>query len=141
MPAASKRYIFWTLFTCFIIYSIVVYTSGTEQDNGKENLTEQAKKGKLLYQKYNCTSCHQLYGLGGYMGPDLTNTISAPGKGHIYVKALLKGGTQRMPNFQLSDPEIEELTAYLDYVDKTGISPVKYFRFNYDGTIEQEARK
>ncbi len=37
-----------------------------------------AAAGKLLYQKYNCQACHQIYGLGGYMGPDLTNVYSAP---------------------------------------------------------------
>ena len=101
-------------------------------------MTEGAQKGKLLFQKYNCTACHQLYGLGGYMGPDLTNAMSRSGIGEMYVRALLQNGTERMPNFHLSEEEIKSLVAYLKYVDKTGISPVKKFEINYDGTITQK---
>lgn len=101
-------------------------------------MTEEAQIGKLLFQKYNCTACHQLYGLGGYMGPDLTNMISSPGKGEIYARTLLQTGTQRMPNFHLTEEEINSMVAYLKYVDKTGISPVKKFKINFDGTISQK---
>lgn len=122
----------------FFIYTVFVFTIGTDEDSGKNLMTEDAQTGKLLFQKYNCTACHQLYGLGGYMGPDLTNMISAPGKGEIYAHAFLQTGTQRMPNFHLSDEEIRSLVAYLKYVDKTGISPVKKFEINFDGTITQK---
>jgi nitric oxide reductase subunit C len=101
-------------------------------------MTEDAQAGKLLYQKYNCTACHQLYGLGGYMGPDLTNMVSSPGKGEMYARAFLQAGTQRMPNFNLLEDEIKSLVAYLKYVDKTGTSPVKKFEINFDGTITQK---
>lgn len=136
MSTLVKRRIFWSLFISFIIYTIVVDTIGSDEDNGKSFLTEEAKTGKLLYQKYNCVACHQLYGLGGYMGPDLTNVVSEKGKGELYVKAFLIGGTQKMPNFHLADNEIAALVAYLKYVDKTGLSPVKEFRTKWDGTIE-----
>lgn len=101
-------------------------------------MTAEAQKGKLLFQKYNCTACHQLYGLGGYMGPDLTNVMSKEGIGEMYVRAFLQNGTQRMPNFNFSEDEIKSLVGYLKYVDKTGISPVKNFEINYDGTITQK---
>lgn len=110
----------------FIAYTAVVLTVGTDEDKGKRFLTENAKHGNLLYKKYNCTACHQLFGLGGYMGPDLTNTMSTPGKGAPYARVMLKFGTQRMPNFNLSDDEVEALVEYLTYVDKSGTSPVRY---------------
>lgn len=72
------------------------------------------------------------------MGPDLTNVISTENKGPAYVKAFLKSGTQRMPDFKLSEVEMEQLIEYLTYVDKTGISPVKKFEVRYDGTITQK---
>ena len=138
MSSFSKRFIFWSLVILFSVDTIIVYTSGTEEDKGHYFLTQEAKKGKLLFQKYNCTACHQFYGLGGYMGPDLTNVISTDGKGEQYVKAFLMNGTQRMPNFHMSEEEIISLTEYLTYVDKTGISPVKKFDINLDGTITQK---
>lgn len=138
MSTRLKRIFFWSLFLLFIVDGIIIYTSGAENDPGKQFLTEGAKKGKLLFQEYNCISCHQIYGLGGYMGPDLTNVISAPGKGEIFVKALIQAGTQRMPNFHFGTSEVNELTEYLNYVDKTGISPVRNFEIKYDGTITQK---
>jgi nitric oxide reductase subunit C len=104
-------------------YSFVVYTDGTAVKKGKLN-GPQAVKGHLLYQEYNCTACHQLYGLGGYLGPDLTNVMSAPGKGEVYVGAILQSGTSRMPNFHFSKDDIEALSAYLRRVDESGKFPI-----------------
>lgn len=139
MSTKLKRIFFWTLFLLFIADGFVIYTSGTENDAGKGFLTEEAKKGKILFQEYNCISCHQLYGLGGYMGPDLTNVISTQGKGEFYVKSFIQNGTQKMPNFHLGETDVNALTEYLVYVDKTGISPVRNFEIKYDGTITQKS--
>lgn len=141
MTKQTKRLIFGILFAFFIIYTFAVDTIGTSQDKGERWLTEDAKKGKLVYQEFNCTACHQIYGLGGYMGPDLTNVISATGKGPAYAKAFLQGGTQRMPNFNLSEEKMKQLIAFLTYIDKTGISPVKKFNTNSDGTISEDSTK
>ncbi len=95
-----------------------------------------AADGKLLFQKYNCQACHQIYGLGGYMGPDLTNVYSTPNKGSLYINAFLQNGTNRMPNFHLSQQEISSLTAYLATVDSTGNSPILKHKTSWYGSIE-----
>jgi nitric oxide reductase subunit C len=135
MRLNTKRFISAVLIASFFIYSIVIYTTGTSVDKGEKWRTEQSMKGKLLFQRKNCIACHQIYGLGGFMGPDLTNVISAPGKGSMYVKAFLQNGTERMPNFHLTDGEKDEIVAFLSYADKTGVSPVKRFTINFDGTV------
>jgi nitric oxide reductase subunit C len=140
MRLNTKRFISAILITSFFIYSIVIYTTGTSVDKGKSYITEQSKNGKLLFQKKNCIACHQIYGLGGYMGPDLTNVISSPGKGPVYIKAFLQNGTTRMPNFQLTETEKDEIVAFLTYADKTGVSPVKKFEINYDGTVNWKGK-
>jgi nitric oxide reductase subunit C len=137
MIPTPKRYIFLTLVSLFFIYSLAVYTTGTATDRGVAMISERSRRGKLLFQKYNCTACHQLYGLGGYMGPDLTNVIFAKGKGPVYARAFLQSGTQRMPDFHMSAEEMDDIVAYLTYVDRTGISPVTDFKINSDGTISQ----
>ncbi len=109
--------LFVFLFCCFSIYTLVVYTTGTNVLSPEMN--ENAVKGKILYQKYNCTACHQLFGLGGYLGPELTTTISQPGKGPLYASALLSTGTLRMPDFHLSKEEINQIVEFLKYVDST----------------------
>lgn len=138
MSTRLKRIFFWSLFLLFVVDGYIIYTSGADNDPGKEFLTEGAKKGKLLFQQYNCIACHQLYGLGGYMGPDLTNVMSAPGKCESFVKIFMQSGTQRMPNFHLTESEVNELSEYLNYTDKTGISPVRNFEIKLDGTITQK---
>lgn len=141
MSTNYKRLYFWGLFVLFIFYSVFIYISGGNNNPGKEFLTEEAKKGKLLFQENNCISCHQFYGLGGYMGPDLTNVMSAPGKGSVYVKSFIQNGTLKMPNFNLNDEEVNAITEYLNYVDKTGISPVRNFKIEIDGTITQKTKE
>jgi len=101
----------------FLVYTGFVYTSGTSCTAVVMNA--EAVEGKLVFQKYNCTACHQLYGLGGYLGPDLTTTLSQPGKNEHYIKAILKTGTKRMPNHHLSDKEINSLIAFLNYTNET----------------------
>jgi len=114
---------FLTLFSAYLVYSATVYTYGTRDTiQVKESAVPQIVYGKILYQQYNCVACHQLYGLGGYLGPELTTTYSDPAKGELFMRTLLKGGGLRMPNFGLNEAEINGLISYLKYVDSTAIS-------------------
>lgn len=114
---------FISLFVAYLVYSIVVYTKGTEKNNvvSTDELT-QIKKGSLLFQQYNCSSCHQLYGLGGYLGPELTTAYSDPARGELFMKAFLKAGGQRMPNFYFKEEEINALISFLKHVDESAIT-------------------
>jgi len=102
---------------------MLVYSKGTA---GKISFSmaqqQNINKGKKIFQQYNCTSCHQLYGLGGYLGPELTTAWSDPNRGELYMKAFLKGGGPRMPNFHFKNDEIEAIVSYLKYVDSTAIT-------------------
>ncbi len=69
------------------------------------------------------------------MGPDLTNVISSEGKGKAYAEVFLRNGTFRMPRFDLTNEQIRQLVAYLEYVDKTGQSPLREYEQNADGSI------
>ena len=63
----KKIWIFLTLFFAFATYSSWIYTGAT--DYGTVMTTRQ-QLGKKIYQEYNCQSCHQIFGLGGYLGPE-----------------------------------------------------------------------
>jgi nitric oxide reductase subunit C len=117
-----KLTVFISLMTLFFIYSAIVYTSGTETVATKMN--DSAIEGKLLFQKHNCTACHQLYGLGGYLGPELTTVLSQPGR-ELYARAILQTGTQRMPNFKLSERDINCIVEFLKYVDATAVTYIR----------------
>ncbi|PKL95336.1 MAG: nitric-oxide reductase [Gammaproteobacteria bacterium HGW-Gammaproteobacteria-8] len=119
----------------FAVYSVVVYTGGTETLH-LEPIGDEARVGQQVFQHYNCIACHQFYGLGGYMGPDLTNVIS--NRGPAYARAFIVGGTARMPAFGLSEDEVDALIAYLTFVDSTGRYPPENFAVSWYGTVAQE---
>ncbi len=101
-------------------------------------MSSKAIAGEQVYQDFNCAACHQLYGLGGYLGPDLTNVISLPEKGPEYVHSIINSGVQAMPKFNLSDKKRNQLVAFLTHVDKTGFYPNRDATFSEDGWVDIE---
>jgi nitric oxide reductase subunit C len=123
------------LIAVFLFYSAVIYNlADVEAKEGKPGPV--VLDGWRLWQKKNCQSCHQLYGLGGYMGPDLTNTASNPAKGKDYMAVFIKNGTNRMPNFHLTDTEVNHIVCFLAWVDKSGSSVVPSRAVNWLGNYE-----
>lgn len=119
----GKILLFLLLMTGYLTYSAIVYTRGTQNTVRMTGpLPASVKAGKTIYENYNCTSCHQLYGLGGYLGPELTTAYSDPLRGPVFMKAFLQGGGPRMPNFRFSEAQINSLLSYLQYVDSTAIT-------------------
>lgn len=112
----------------FSIYNFFIYTSKDRVTPIK--LSSKAIAGQKLWQNNNCWSCHQIYGLGGYLGPDLTNIYSKKNKGPHYVKAFLNSGVKSMPKFNFSESEKTAIIAYLKTIDSTGYYP------NYDAEIQ-----
>lgn len=130
--------VFVLIVSGFLLYSFSIYLNPFQ---GKAQLSEAeiqaAAQGKLIWQKYNCQSCHQLYGLGGYLGPDLTNAASEPGKGEPFIKAMIQAGTSQMPSFKISDEEFQQLMEFMKALDKTGHSDPRNFSIHINGTISQ----
>jgi nitric oxide reductase subunit C len=131
----NNRAIFGAMCAAFAVYSAVVYTSGTETPH-LEPISDDARVGQRVFQQYNCIACHQFYGLGGYMGPDLTNVIS--NRGAAFARAFIVSGTARMPNFGLSKEEVDALIVYLTFVDNTARYPPENYAVSWYGTVAQE---
>ena len=129
-----KKWLYGLLVLSFAVYTGRVY----RLPGPRESMDRQALEGKMIWQKKNCTACHQLYGLGGFLGPDLTNVMSSPGRSPEYIRAFVTGGTATMPSFQLSDDEFESLVAFLRHVDSSGKSDPRRFAINLDGTIQHK---
>jgi nitric oxide reductase subunit C len=138
MAGSAKRWILGSLCAAFAVYSLYVYTAGTESAPGRP-LTPSVKAGLDLFQQKNCVACHQFYGLGGYMGPDLTNVVSDPDKGGVYARSFLESGTSRMPDYGFSESEIDDLIQFLEFVDATGQYPPKQPELRWYGTVAYDA--
>ena len=105
----------------FTFYNTIIYTSKT--DYGTIHLSKKAIQGENIWYQNNCNSCHQIYGLGGYIGPDLTNVYSNKNKNEYYLKAMLNSGVKSMPKFKFNGTEKEALIQFLKEVDQTGYYP------------------
>lgn len=95
-----------------------------ELTNAK-NITPAVKDGQDVWHKYNCINCHTLFGEGAYYAPDLTKITQL--RGEAYLTAYMKDPSQfydeqrhrrLMPKQDLSDTEIKNLIAFLDWVSK-----------------------
>lgn len=135
MTDNKKLLILIILTVSFLGYSAVLYTEPPAQKGEAYALDTPENQGKILWQEKNCTSCHQFYGLGGHLGPDLTNVTSK--RSPAYIEAFLKSGTDVMPNFNLTQDEVDALMAFLKAVDNSGESDPRTFKIKLDGTISK----
>lgn len=81
-------------------------------------LTAGQEAGKRLFQAQNCSSCHSIGGVGGSVGPDLSQVGSRRDLAwlHEYIENPKgKNPAARMPSFlpPLSHQEVEWLAQYL----------------------------
>ena len=90
-----------------------------------ENITAEVIEGKHVWHRSNCINCHTLFGEGAYYAPDLTKITKQ--RGEAYLTAFLRNPSQfyseevhrrLMPNPNLSDTEIAQVIAFLDWVSE-----------------------
>lgn len=136
-PAMSIRpvHTYFFLSLSFLAFSISIYLKPAL---AAPSAKHEASQGRLVWQKYNCQSCHQLYGLGGYLGTDLTNVYSAPGKGEPWIRAMLKTGNAPMPPFEMPEEEIADLIAFLKETDASGRAHPREFVLLPTGMIQRK---
>ncbi len=134
MVALDGRGVMAAFCAVFAVYSAYVYTAGTKTPEPSA-LSRNVRNGLALFQENNCIACHQFYGLGGYMGPDLTNVVSAPGKGAEYARAFIENGTARMPDFNFTAAEIDDLIHFMEFVAASGRYPARDPVIRWNGTV------
>lgn len=127
-------FIFLGLVVLYLFYNMVIYTNKT--DYGHVKLSSEAIKGETLWLKNNCNACHQIYGLGGYLGPDLTNAYSESGKSEEVLKTIMISGVKSMPKFNFTAAEQNALLQFLKEIDKTGYYPNRNVKFQFTGWVE-----
>ena len=120
-----------TLVSTYLMYTGYMYTKLPDAVTE----TPEAAHGKRIWQQYNCNACHQFYGQGGFLGPDLTNVMAR--RDTAYVRALITYGSYNMPNLHLSNEEVTHLMAFLQAVNATGNADLRSFKIQQNGTIQQ----
>jgi nitric oxide reductase subunit C len=88
-----------------------------------DKITPAVTHGKDVWHANNCINCHTLFGEGAYYAPDLTKITKH--RGEAYLQAYLRDPSKfydekkhrrLMPKQDLSDKDITDLIAFLDWV-------------------------
>lgn len=97
----------------------------------RENITESVARGKHLWEENNCIGCHSLIGEGAYFAPELGNVYLRRG-GEASFKPYLRAwmnaqplnipGRRQMPNFHLTDAEIDDLADFLKWTSEMDVN-------------------
>ena len=98
------------------------------QRDNRANLDDSALRGKHIWETRNCIGCHTLMGEGAYFAPELGNVYAR--RGPEFIKTWMKiqptgaPGRRQMPNFQLTDAQLDDLVAFLKYA--SGVNTSKW---------------
>ena len=95
-----------------------------KRDN-HEALTPQVVLGKKVWEDNDCIGCHTLLGEGAYFAPELGNVYNRFGNSTEAIVGFIKSrpvegipGRRSMPQFNLSDEELEAVAAFLKYASE-----------------------
>ena len=122
---SMARNIFYggTVFFFLLFLALTFDTiSALPKRNNRANLTPAVEDGKKVWETRNCIGCHTLLGEGAYFAPELGNVYKRRGPDFIkgWIKAQPTGapGRRQMPQFNLTDKELDDLVAFLKYASE-----------------------
>ena len=129
MTKSMARNIFYggSLFFIVIVIGLSVHSHKyiVDVSTDKETLTESVVQGKHIWEEKACINCHTILGEGAYYAPELGNVMTRWGviddpedafetmKGWMEAQPSGIDGRRQMPQFNLSDEEIRNLTDFL----------------------------
>lgn len=88
----------------------------------RENITDSVVRGKHIWETRQCIGCHTLLGEGAYFAPELGNVYTR--RGGEFIKAWIKAqptgapGRRQMPQFNLTDQELDDMVAFLKWMSE-----------------------
>jgi len=134
LTKSAARNIFYGGSAFFLLVFLVLtgmshsYVVNTSTD--AKGLTDSVARGKWLWEKHACINCHTLLGEGAYFAPELGNVWVRYGgrKNAKDARETLKAwminqptgvpGRRQMPNFKLTDAELDDLVNFLEWVSR-----------------------
>ena len=136
---ARNIYYGGSVFFFLVLIALTVDTvRGSHKTDNSQNMTEQVIAGKRIWEVNNCIGCHTLLGEGAYFAPELGNVYTRFGESTEAIKAFIKSrpvdgipGRRSMPQFNLTEDELEEIAQFLKYVD--GIKTARDWPPNIQG--------
>jgi nitric oxide reductase subunit C len=93
-------------------------------------LTASVEHGKRVWEQNSCINCHTILGEGAYFAPELGNVFiryggdKDPAGARDALKSWMQAqptgipGRRQMPQFNLTDPELDALVDFFAWVSK-----------------------
>jgi len=124
MSDNAAKAIFWagTLISLVIFAVLTIDTFGQfDELTHADKLDDHVVAGKQAFERHNCNDCHTLLGFGAYYAPDLTRAHKRLGEDAIKRRlaepdVVFADSWRKMPQQNLTDEEIEAITAFLSWV-------------------------
>lgn len=94
----------------------LAFTAATPMTREGTTLTAAEAAGQSIYERFGCSTCHTIGGIGGDRGPELTTFGTKPdAQERVLLHFTGIGGPPQslMPGYQLSEAELRSLAAYL----------------------------
>ncbi|MCJ8170833.1 c-type cytochrome [Atopomonas sediminilitoris] len=125
---ARNIYYGGSMFFVLLLLGLAWHTEKVIPERSNDlQLTESVVRGKLVWEQNNCIGCHTLLGEGAYFAPELGNVFVRRG-GEESFKAFFKGwmaaqplnvpGRRAMPQFNLSETEVDDLAEFLKWTSQ-----------------------
>jgi nitric oxide reductase subunit C len=128
---ARLFFLLGTLLFALLFIGLTIDTLGRiPKQTNDSKLTEEAKRGKEIWDKNNCMGCHTILGEGGYYAPELTKVVER--RGEEWIKVFIKDpqamypGERKMVKYNFTDGQISDVIAFLKWVgemDLNGFPP------------------
>lgn len=131
--------VFVLVIASLLVSLLVFMTTGPKEKTQGTQFNTKALLGKKVWQDNQCGSCHAIYGLGGHLGPDLTNVSGR--RGEHYIQWILQSGKNKMPAFSFNKDEIGGLLAYFETLQQSGVYPLPTLWHNAYGQAQNTNNK
>ena len=112
-----------SLFFILLFVGIVLHSEREiPQRSNAAALTPEVVAGKKIWETRNCVGCHSLLGEGAYFAPELGNVYKR--RGPEFIKAWIQAqptgapGRRQMPNFHLTEQQLNDLVEFLKYMSE-----------------------
>ncbi len=92
----------------------------------RENITDSVVRGKHIWETRDCVGCHTILGEGAYFAPELGNVYQR--RGPEFIKGWIKSqptgtpGRRQMPQFNLTDQQLDDVVAFLKWTSEINTS-------------------
>jgi nitric oxide reductase subunit C len=120
---ARNVYFGGSVFFILLFLALTFDTSGkTPQRDNHAAISPQVALGKRVWEDNDCIGCHTLLGEGAYFAPELGNVYKRFGNSTEAIVAFIRSrpaegvpGRRSMPQFNLSDEELNAVAEFLKY--------------------------